>query len=136
MKGEGKDLFIEVVLSLPLNKHLHYRVPEHLKSSVETGKRVLVPLGRRKVTGYVVGVAQKPEMIEVKDVFDVPDDQPLFTAHHLSFYQWISDYYFFPLGRVIKTALPANLNLESKQVISLTDKGKGERISHPEKQLS
>jgi len=98
MKGEEQDLFIEVALNLPLTKNFHYRIPEHLKSSVEVGKRVLVPLGKRKATGYVVRVTQKPEVSEVKDIVDVLDDQPLFTAQHLSFYQWISDYYFFPLG--------------------------------------
>ena len=123
MKDEEKNLFIKVALSLPLTKHLHYRIPEHLKSSVEVSKRVLVPLGKRRVVGYVVGVTQKPEVSELKDIVDVLDDQPLFTAHHLSFYQWVSDYYFFPLGGVIKTALPGNLNMESKQVISLTEEG-------------
>ena len=123
MKSEEKDLFIEVALSLPLTKRLHYRIPEHLKSSVEVGKRVLVPLGKRRVTGYVVGVTPKSDVNEIKDVVDVLDDCPLFTSHHLSFYQWIGDYYFFSLGGVIKTALPVNLNVESKQFISLTKEG-------------
>ena len=59
MKREEKDLFIEVSLSLPLTKHLHYRIPEQLISSVEVGKRVLVPLGKRRVTGYVVDIVPK-----------------------------------------------------------------------------
>lgn len=124
MKDKEKDLFVEVVLSLPLTRHLHYRIPEHLKSSVEAGKRVLVPLGKRKVTGYVVGITRKSDVNETKDVVDVLDDQPLFTSQHLKFFRWISDYYFFPLGGVIKTALPGNLSIESKQVILLTEKGK------------
>ncbi len=125
MKGKDKDLFVEVALSLPLAKHLHYRIPEPLKSSVEVGKRVLVPLGKRRVTGYVISITKKSDVNEVKDVVDILDDQPLFTANHLSFYRWISDYYFFPLGGVIKTALPGSINIESKQVISLTEKGEG-----------
>ncbi len=124
MKGEENAPFIEVVVNLPLTKLFHYRVPEHLKSSVEVGKRVLVPLGKRKVTGYVVGVAQKPEVSEIKDVLDVLDDQPLFTLKLLSFYKWVSDYYFSPLGWVVKTALPGNLSMESRQVISPTEEGK------------
>lgn len=123
MKGKEKDLFAEVALSLPLVKHLHYRIPERLQSSVEVGKRVLVPLGKRRVTGYVIGITQKSDVHEVKDVVDILDDRPLFTAKHLSFYRWIGDYYFFPLGGVIKTALPGSINIESKQTISLTEKG-------------
>ena len=108
MKNEAKDLFIEVALSLPLAKHLHYKIPEQLTSSVAVGKRVLVPLGKRRVTGYVVDLLHRSEFSEIKDIVDVLDDQPLFTPQHLKFYRWISDYYFFPLGGVIKTALPSS----------------------------
>jgi primosomal protein N' (replication factor Y) len=124
MKPDQKDLFIEVSLSLPLTKHLHYSIPEQLISSVEVGKRVLVPLGKRRVTGYVVDTVSKSAIAEIREIIDVLDEQPLFTPHHLTFYRWISDYYFFPLGEVIKTALPSNINIESKQVISLTEKGR------------
>lgn len=124
MKRDQKDLFIEVSLSLPLTKHLHYRIPEQIISSVEVGKRVLVPLGKRRVTGYVVDTVSKSDISEIREIIDVLDEQPLFTPHHLTFYRWISDYYFFPLGEVIKTALPSNINIESKQVISLTEKGR------------
>ena len=123
MNSEREDFFIEVALGIPLAKLLSYRVPERLRSGIEVGKRVLVPLGKRKVTGYVVGSDAKPEGLEVKDVIEVLDDQPLFTSHHLAFYRWISDYYFFPLGGVIKTALPASIDITSRQVISLTEKG-------------
>ena len=123
MNSEREDFFIEVALGIPLAKLLSYRVPERLRSGIEVGKRVLVPLGKRKVTGYVVGSDAKPEGLEVKDVIEVLDDQPLFTSHHLAFYRWISDYYFSPLGGVIKTALPASIDVTSRQVISLTEKG-------------
>ncbi len=123
MKSERADFFIEVALGIPLAKLLSYRVPEGLRSGIEVGKRVLVPLGNRKVTGYVVGSDAKFEGLEIKDVIEVLDDQPLFTSHHLTFYRWISDYYFFPLGGVIKTALPASIDVTSRQVISLTEKG-------------
>ena len=123
MNSERADFFIEVALGIPLAKLLSYRVPDELRSGIEVGKRVLVPLGKRKVTGYVVGSDAKTEGLEIKDVIEVLDDQPLFTSHHLAFYRWISDYYFFPLGGVIKTALPASIDVTSRQVISLTEKG-------------
>ena len=121
---EEKDLFAEVALALPITKHLHYRVPEHLQANVEIGKRVLIPLGKRRVTGYVLELLSRPDIPEPRDIIDVLDDQPLFTSHHLSFYRWISAYYFYPLGGVIKTALPSGIDIESRQVISLTGKGR------------
>lgn len=123
MKSEKEDFFIEVALGIPLAKLLSYRVPDRLRSSIEVGKRVLVPLGKRRVTGYVVGGDARPEGLEIKDIVAVLDDTPLFTPHHLTFYRWISDYYYFPLGGVIKTALPASIDITSRQVVLLTEKG-------------
>ena len=124
MKGEEREAFVEVALSIPLSKNLHYRVPAHLSSRVSLGKRVLVPLGKREVTGFVVGVVLQPGVSETKEIVDVLDDQPLFTSRHLSFYQWVSEYYFSSLGEVIKAALPGNLNVRSTSLISLTEEGK------------
>ena len=71
MKARKDKLFAEVALNLPLTRHLHYRIPGHLTSSVEVGKRVLVPLGKRKATGYVVGVIPRSEVSDIKDIVDV-----------------------------------------------------------------
>jgi primosomal protein N' (replication factor Y) len=85
MKSEREGFFIEVALGIPLAKLLSYRVPDHLRASIEAGKRVLVPLGRRTVTGYVVGSDAKPEGLEIKDILEILDDEPLFTPDHLAF---------------------------------------------------
>ncbi len=41
----------------------------------------------------------------------------------LRFYRWISDYYLYPLGEVIKTGLPPGLHLKSELILSLTHDG-------------
>ena len=41
----------------------------------------------------------------------------------LRFYRWISDYYLYPLGEVIKTGLPPGLQLKSELILSLTQDG-------------
>ncbi len=132
MKSEREGFFIEVALGIPLAKPLSYRVPDHLRASIEAGKRVLVPLGRRSVTGYVVGSDARPEGLEIKDIIEVLDEEPLFTPQHLAFYRWISDYYFFPLGGVIKTALPASIDVSSRQMISLTEQGRSGPVAAPD----
>jgi primosomal protein N' (replication factor Y) len=129
MKSEREGFFIEVALGIPLARLLSYRVPDHLRAGIEAGKRVLVPLGKRTVTGYVVGSDARPEGLEIKDILEILDDEPLFTPHHLAFYRWISDYYFFPLGGVIKTALPASIDITSRQVFSLSEKGRSSPLA-------
>ncbi len=115
--------FVDVAPGLPLPKTLCYQAPESLRDDIEVGKRVLVPLGNRKITGYVVGFHGENEILDIKDVLYVLDDSPLFGEDELEFFRWVSDYYFSPLGEVIKTALPKGINIETLQTVSLTEKG-------------
>ena len=117
--------FVEVAPSLPLSKTFYYQVPENLRDNLEVGKRVLVPLGKRRITGYVLGFPSEIEIKDTKDVLDVLDDLPLFRREELIFYRWVSSYYFSPIGEVIKTALPKGINIETLQILSLTEKGTG-----------
>ena len=69
---------VEVAIPLPLEGSFHYQVPERLVPLAVPGKRVLVPFGRRKITGYLLGEAE-PSGAELKEVLEVLDDEPLFT---------------------------------------------------------
>ncbi|MCM0081008.1 primosomal protein N' [Geomonas sp. Red32] len=107
---------VEVAIPLPLEGSFHYLLPERLQDQATPGKRVLVPFGRRKLTGYLLGVASAAAdgIGELKEVLEVLDEEPLFTAPELEFYRWIASYYLHPLGEVIKMALPAGINLVSR----------------------
>jgi primosomal protein N' (replication factor Y) (superfamily II helicase) len=104
---------VEVAIPLPLEGHFHYLVPERLAPKALPGTRVLVPFGRRKLTGYLIGPAPASSG-ELKEVLEVLDESPLFTPEELEFYRWIANYYLHPLGEVIKMALPAGINLVSR----------------------
>ncbi|MDY6853792.1 MAG: primosomal protein N' [Thermodesulfobacteriota bacterium] len=124
-------IFAEVAPSLPLSKTFYYRVPKRFKGSIEIGKRVLVPLGKRNITGYVLGFPKElgPMKIAddnkgIKDVLDVLDDIPLFGKDELDLFHWISKYYFFPIGEVMRAALPKGINIETLQTLTITEKGK------------
>jgi primosomal protein N' (replication factor Y) (superfamily II helicase) len=104
---------VEVAIPLPLDGSFHYLVPERLVPLVVPGKRVLVPFGKRKLTGYLLG-ATSTAGAELKEILEILDEEPLFTASELEFYRWIAGYYLHPLGEVIKMALPAGINLVSR----------------------
>ncbi len=104
---------VEVAIPLPLEGNFHYLVPSRLAPLALPGTRVLVPFGRRKVTGYLLGPAA-PAGGELKEVLEVLDEAPLFTPGELEFYRWIAGYYLHPLGEVIKMALPAGINVVSR----------------------
>jgi len=101
---------IEVAVPLPVHTAYTYRVPESLRAGIAPGVRVLVPLGRRRVTGYVIGSGRSAGERELKDVLAVLDDEPLFGPRDLELYCWAASYYFYPLGLTIQSALPPGLN--------------------------
>ena len=115
---------IEVAVSLPVYHTFTYSVPEFLLPFVAIGKRVLVPFGQRRVTGYILGTAHDSALAEVKHILDVLDQQPLFGPAMISFFQWISDYYKHPIGDVIKNSLPGGLTLYEYASITITPQGK------------
>lgn len=112
---------------MPVEKTFHYEVPEHLLDICEVGKRVLVPLGGRQVTGYIIATTnQLPAAIEakgIKHIIDCLDETPLFDQGMLKFLSFVADYYLAPLGEVIKAALPPGINWESYYHVTLTQEG-------------
>jgi primosomal protein N' (replication factor Y) len=105
---------IDVAVPLPLDSTFHYAVPPEFVPFAVAGVRVLVPFGRRKLTGYVLGrVDESTE--DVKEIIAVLDPAPLFTAAELEFFRWAANYYLSPLGEVIKAALPAGINISSSR---------------------
>ena len=51
---------VQIALPLPIDEPLTYRWPESAPMPPAVGLRVLVPLGKRRVTGYVVEVNSQP----------------------------------------------------------------------------
>ena len=116
----------EVAPDLPLFSTFHYRIPIKLRDQAGLGKRVLVPFGRRQITGYLIGFAQSCSLPEdkIKDILKVLDPEPLFDQPMLDFFRFSSEYYFAPLGEVIKSALPAGINLASRKRLRLSEEGR------------
>jgi len=117
------NLYIEVSVTLPVFNTYTYAVPEGLKEVISPGKRVLIPFGKRKITGYVLGSAKNSDIKGIKNIIDVLDEIPLFPASMIPFFKWLSDYYIHPMGEVIKEALPGGINLNECISISITDYG-------------
>ena len=98
---------IDVAIPLHIDSTYHYLVPPHLALEIAPGKRVLVPFGRRRMTGIVLGPVDSRE--ELKPIFAILDPEPLLTSDELDFLRWAAAYYLHPLGEVLRAALPAGL---------------------------
>ncbi|UCD72339.1 MAG: primosomal protein N' [Syntrophobacterales bacterium] len=126
--GFEKKKFVEVAIGLPIDKTFYYEIPPDFETRLMLGSRVLVPFRGRKVTGYAIAfppdLTDYPKSYRPKPISDILDERPLFDDQMLAFYRWISDYYLYPLGQVIRGGLPPGINLESQRLLSITPKGR------------
>ena len=116
---------VQVALPIHSEQLFLYSVPRSLQDGVATGKRVFVPLGRRKEIGYVVGQeARRKVDFELKDIIDILDESPLFDEKRLEFFRRVSEYYMAPLGVVLKFAHPLGLGKSVGKTVRITEEGK------------
>jgi primosomal protein N' (replication factor Y) len=119
-----KTTYIEIAVPLPVYKTYTYSVPRSFEPLITPGKRALVEFGKRRLSGYILGIVERPEVAEVKPISDVLDAKALFPANMISFYRWIADYYFHPIGEVIADALPSGINLQEIVTLAATEAGR------------
>ena len=113
---------IDVAVPTPLHRTFTYLSTDPLSP----GQRVLVPFGKRKVVGVVLGPASAAAVdpgIELKAIDSVIDVQPAYSPTVLEIARWLSAYYMHPLGEVLRTMLPASSSKVVKQTFELSDAG-------------
>ncbi len=92
-----------------------YRVPDEMAAEAVPGARVLVPFGRRQLTGVVAErVEGSPDGL--KPLHDVLDARPALPPDLLALTRWVATYYLCAWGEAIKAALPSGTEVESRRV--------------------
>ena len=100
-------MFVTVALNIPSDKLFTYEVPANLQQEVEIGKRVFVPFGHRKRTGFIIKIISSCDLKNIKSIAEILDDEPLFGLSDLDFYQWIANYFMYPLGKTLTELIPS-----------------------------
>ena len=100
-----EDELIDVVVTLPLPHPLTYRLPPEL-GPAPVGAAVRVPVGRRQVVGYVWGPAAAAPDAALKPITAILDPAPRVGPEMAGLFQWLAEYYHYPLGEVLRTAIP------------------------------
>jgi primosomal protein N' (replication factor Y) len=116
-----QTLFADILLPLPLPGYFTYRVPVELNSNMQTGIRVVVPFGPRKIySGLVRKIHQiPPQKFQAKYILSVLDEAPLVFEKQFEFWEWVAEYYMATPGEVMNTALPPALKLASETRITI-----------------
>src|SRR5687767_7683715 len=120
---------VQVAVPVPAIDALTYSLPDSLPTPV-VGSRVLVPLGKRVLTGVVVGSqglgardSGLTEATEVKDVIDVLDDAPFLPADVVKLVGWVANYYACGAGEALAAAMPPRAWIESERHAQITQLG-------------
>ncbi|MEN6621751.1 MAG: primosomal protein N' [Smithella sp.] len=100
-------MFVNIAINIPSNTFFTYEVPINLQEQIAIGKRVYVSFGHRKRTGFIIEENVSCDLEKVKLIDEVLDDEPLFDIQDLRFYHWISNYFIYPLGKVLSEIIPA-----------------------------
>ena len=107
-------MFVDVAINIPADCTFTYAVPVESRGEVAVGKRVLVPFGKRSLTGAVVAIRRSTDRQDIREILGVLDREPLFHEEDLRFYRWAAEYYFTPLGRALGEILPGGIDIESR----------------------
>ena len=104
-------MFANIVVDAPIPQPLDYRL--HTESAIEqvVGRPCVVPLGRRRVTGLIVGVAASASVDEssVRPVERVIEEVAPLSANWLALTRFAADYYQHAWGELAIPALPPAL---------------------------
>lgn len=124
-------LWVDVAIPLPLRGTFTYSVAQGMTRHVQPGARVVVPFGRQQLVGYVLDASPTAprgiDLERVRAVLSVLDDEPVFDAELLKFLREAADYYFYPLGEVLRAAAPA-VDRREKQSLSKDPRNKGKSL--------
>ncbi|MCC6749815.1 MAG: primosomal protein N' [Deltaproteobacteria bacterium] len=116
-----------VVPLAPVGRALSYAPSAREALPLVVGSRVVVPLGGRRVVGVVSGIqvdAEVPEGRRLREISEVLDSDPVVDAEVLELVAWIADYYFAPLGEVLRLALPASLQRREERRVRIAERGR------------
>jgi primosomal protein N' (replication factor Y) len=100
---------------------------------------VLVPLGKRTVTGIVLGSdrgqtgvrpGSDPTAVSAtKPVTDILDSDPFLPPDVVELATWVADYYVCGVGEAIATAMPPRAWIESERHAAITGTGEARMLS-------
>ena len=113
-----KTSYAEVSVPLHVFQTFTYRLTPEQTGHAEVGARLVVPLGRSVVTGYIVSLSDDltTNLVDsdIKDAKELLDETAVCGPEILQLARWVSDYYACPIGEVIKAALPPGMSPKRK----------------------
>ncbi|MCX5800079.1 MAG: primosomal protein N' [Candidatus Eisenbacteria bacterium] len=104
----AENEYVQVAFPIPILDTFTYIVPEHLRGKVVPGSHITAFLGRRRLSGFVVGTEPRSELKSVRPIESLVRPEPAIDATTLELAGKVADYYLCPLGEILAAAYPAH----------------------------
>jgi primosomal protein N' (replication factor Y) len=112
---------VDIAVPVGVRRTFFYSVPPELRERIAEGMRVLVPFGRKLVTGYVIGFpSAHPKNMKLRPVRELLEPEPAIPHGLVETALWVSRYYFAPPGEVFRALFPAGTQVSGERRVSLT----------------
>jgi primosomal protein N' (replication factor Y) (superfamily II helicase) len=94
-----------------------YRIPDELAGLIQVGHRVRVPFGKRTVTGFVYALQAGPEMLDLKPIAALLDEEPVLPPLQVQLAGAVADHYQVPLDEVIRAIVPPRVRAVVRRTV-------------------
>ena len=104
-------LYAHVIVDISqekLDKTFEYLIPDDLAGTLAIGMQVLVPFGRRRLTGYVVEITREAVFDEekLKEIAGIVKGGVPIESHLIALAGWMRKHYGGTMNQALKTVLP------------------------------
>ena len=132
-KTAKQNQIVQVAVPTPLRRKFDYLLSDSINpDSVLPGMRVIVPFGRTRQIGVVLGLTSHSDikLKKLRPIDKLIDKKPILSEDIMQLLNWVASYYHHPIGEVFQTALPVHYRkkescLEPTEAFwCLTEKGK------------
>lgn len=134
--------FAEVAVAVPLypnKRFFDYEIPPELSEKIKTGHMVMVPFGKRKTWGIVYKLKKQHDAStdpkKIKKIDSIVLEKEVFSSVQLRFAEWLCDRYYYPIGEIFESMLPAAIRKASQKLLAAEPKEK-EKLAVALKELN
>lgn len=115
-------MYADIIIDISheqLDKAFQYAVPKELENIIDIGMTVDIPFGagNRIITGYVVGLSDKPKypVDKIKYLVDVTKGRVCVESRMIKLAAWLKHNYGSTMNQAMKTVIPVKDKVKQKE---------------------
>ncbi len=118
--------YVDVAVPVGVRKTFAYSVPSQFRDTIAVGMRVLVPFGRKLITGVVVHESSEAPVgdFRLRPLRQLLDPRPIVSSDLIETGLWVAERYFAPPGEVLRALFPAGGQSSGFERVSLSGKAR------------